>query len=86
MPFSFSAADLKATWHLIGETVEKSGEKYMQIKRFIPTYTVGGMRGAGENLVEGAPELSEYSYCPEVPPIQSNQLPHPHVNRLRSSV
>lgn len=33
----------------------------MQIKRFIPTYRVGGMKSSAENLVDGAPELSEYS-------------------------
>lgn len=54
-------ADLEATWHLIGQAIDRDGEKYMQIKRFIPTYRVGGMKSSAENLVDGAPELSEYA-------------------------
>lgn len=55
----FFPADLAATWHLIGETVERDGEKYMHIKRYIPTYTVGDMKAYAENLVDSAPELSK---------------------------
>ncbi|KAK3925850.1 Circadian clock-controlled protein daywake [Frankliniella fusca] len=57
-PWNVTITDLEANWHLIGETVDKQGEKYMQIKRFIPTYRVGGMKANAENLVEGAPELT----------------------------
>ncbi|KAJ1528429.1 hypothetical protein ONE63_006841 [Megalurothrips usitatus] len=57
-PWNVTITDLEATWHLIGEAVDREGEKYMQLKRFIPTYRVGGMRSNGENLVEGAPELT----------------------------
>ncbi|XP_026293466.1 circadian clock-controlled protein daywake [Frankliniella occidentalis] len=94
-PWNVTITDLEANWHLMGETVDKEGEKYMQIKRFIPTYRVGGMKANAENLVEGAPELTNLAMnlinqywepvLTAMMPATRNELER-HLKRMASSV
>ena len=82
MSSHFCAAGINGTWKISGAAVEVAGERYMQIQSFYLDYTLDDLKAYASNLVDGAPDLSEYFSVTEIK--QRNIFIQKHISSGRA--